>query len=51
MWHFTSHLLLRNPYETRGTWPAQSVWHMTVDITVVSSSPKLGMKPTEREIK
>ena len=31
----------------RGTWPAQSVEHATLDLRVVSSSLLLGMEPTE----
>ena len=35
----------------RGAWLAQSVEHATLDLSVVSSSPKLGAEPTLKEKK
>jgi len=35
----------KNPHEW-GTWLAQSVEHVTLYLTVMSSSPTLGMEPT-----
>ena len=38
-------------YPSRGAWLARSVEQVTLDLGVVSSSPALGMEPTENKTK